>query len=74
MREYGPNARLGFELDRFFGVWPSEVQMQVAKCDLGGCDWFFMARLVCCVCKVLKVQCRVFESTRFCWLAGFMSC
>jgi hypothetical protein len=44
MREYGPNARLGFELDRFFGVWPSEVQMQVAKCDLGGCDWFFMAK------------------------------
>ena len=33
--------------------------MQVARCDLGGCDWFFMARLVCCVCKVLKVQCRV---------------
>ena len=33
-----------FVLVRFFGVWPSEVQMQVAKCDLGGCDWFFMAK------------------------------
>ena len=24
-----------FVFDRFFGVWPSEVQMQVAKGDLG---------------------------------------
>jgi hypothetical protein len=31
-------------LDRFFGVCPNKIQMQIAKGDLGGCMVWAMAK------------------------------